>query len=86
MQPGQSKTVAYKQVSYHYNKDLDGKPMGRCNSLLILNQTIANDILKDFQNCNCNLQKLQSYKILNPTKIRVKKGKILNIEYFAKMH
>lgn len=28
VQPGQSKTVAYKQVSYHqYNKNLDGKPM-----------------------------------------------------------
>ncbi|XP_011870692.1 PREDICTED: uncharacterized protein LOC105563595 [Vollenhovia emeryi] len=26
VQPGQTKTVAYKQVSYHYNKDLDGKP------------------------------------------------------------
>ncbi|EZA56382.1 hypothetical protein DMN91_010104 [Ooceraea biroi] len=26
VQPGQSKTIAYKQVSYHYNKDLDGKP------------------------------------------------------------
>ncbi|KYM98177.1 PREDICTED: uncharacterized protein LOC108777788 [Cyphomyrmex costatus] len=25
VQPGQTKTVAYKQVSYHYNKDLDGK-------------------------------------------------------------
>ncbi|KMQ98157.1 proteoglycan 4-like isoform x2 protein [Lasius niger] len=25
VQPGQSKTVAYKQVSYQYNKDLDGK-------------------------------------------------------------
>lgn len=28
VQPGQTKTVAYKQVSYHYNKDLDGKPGG----------------------------------------------------------
>ncbi|XP_072754525.1 uncharacterized protein [Anoplolepis gracilipes] len=26
VQPGQSKTIAYKQVSYQYNKDLDGKP------------------------------------------------------------
>ncbi|KAL0121825.1 hypothetical protein PUN28_006943 [Cardiocondyla obscurior] len=26
VQPGQTKTVAYKQVMYHYNKDLDGKP------------------------------------------------------------
>lgn len=26
VQPGQTKTIAYKQVSYHYNKDLDGKP------------------------------------------------------------
>lgn len=25
VQPGQSKTIAYKQVSYQYNKDLDGK-------------------------------------------------------------
>ncbi|XP_018304854.1 DNA-directed RNA polymerase II subunit RPB1 [Mycetomoellerius zeteki] len=25
VQPGQTKTVAYKQVSYHFNKDLDGK-------------------------------------------------------------
>ncbi|XP_060822789.1 mucin-12 [Bombus pascuorum] len=27
VQPGQSKTVAYKQVSYQYNKSLDGKPI-----------------------------------------------------------
>ncbi|XP_012285688.1 uncharacterized protein LOC105702590 isoform X2 [Orussus abietinus] len=27
VQPGQSKTVAYKQVSYQYNKSLDGKPV-----------------------------------------------------------
>ncbi|XP_032664217.1 soluble scavenger receptor cysteine-rich domain-containing protein SSC5D [Odontomachus brunneus] len=26
VQPGQSKTIAYKQVSYQYNKNLDGKP------------------------------------------------------------
>lgn len=29
VQPGQTKTVAYKQVSYHYNKDLDGKDFGK---------------------------------------------------------
>ncbi|XP_076291662.1 uncharacterized protein LOC143214458 isoform X2 [Lasioglossum baleicum] len=28
VQPGQSKTIAYKQVSYQYNKSLDGKPVG----------------------------------------------------------
>ncbi|XP_043468439.1 mucin-5AC [Leptopilina heterotoma] len=33
VQPGQSKTVAYKQVSYHYNKDLDGKPMDSWDNL-----------------------------------------------------
>ncbi|KAG9428096.1 proteoglycan 4 isoform X1 [Apis mellifera carnica] len=27
VQPGQSKTIAYKQVSYQYNKTLDGKPI-----------------------------------------------------------
>lgn len=27
IQPGQSKTVAYKQVSYQYNKSVDGKPV-----------------------------------------------------------
>ncbi|XP_043595568.1 mucin-12 isoform X2 [Bombus pyrosoma] len=27
VQPGQSKTIAYKQVSYQYNKSLDGKPI-----------------------------------------------------------
>ncbi|XP_017888489.1 soluble scavenger receptor cysteine-rich domain-containing protein SSC5D [Ceratina calcarata] len=27
VQPGQSKTIAYKQVSYQYNKSLDGKPV-----------------------------------------------------------
>lgn len=27
VQPGQSKTVAYKQVSYQYNKSIDGKPV-----------------------------------------------------------
>ncbi|XP_076636610.1 uncharacterized protein LOC143349329 isoform X1 [Colletes latitarsis] len=27
VQPGQSKTIAYKQVSYQYNKNLDGKPI-----------------------------------------------------------
>ncbi|CAK9816474.1 hypothetical protein ANTQUA_LOCUS8966 [Anthophora quadrimaculata] len=27
VQPGQSKTIAYKQVSYEYNKSLDGKPI-----------------------------------------------------------
>lgn len=27
VQPGQSKTIAYKQVSYQYNKSVDGKPI-----------------------------------------------------------
>lgn len=29
VQPGQSKTIAYKQVSYQYNKSLDGKSIGK---------------------------------------------------------
>ncbi|XP_015590308.1 flocculation protein FLO11 [Cephus cinctus] len=36
VQPGQSKTVAYKQVSYQYNKSLDGKPIDERN----VNQSI----------------------------------------------
>jgi len=38
VQPGQSKTIAYKQVSYQYNKDLDGKPGEKIiNTCIMLN-------------------------------------------------
>lgn len=36
VQPGQSKTIAYKQVSYQYNKTLDGKPIGKSGYLIYL--------------------------------------------------
>lgn len=41
VQPGQSKTIAYKQVSYQYNKTLDGKPIGKISLLSSLNRNQA---------------------------------------------
>ncbi|KAG7207335.1 hypothetical protein KM043_009001 [Ampulex compressa] len=48
VQPGQSKTVAYKQVSYQYNKSLDGKPIDSWtvpdNALPITGPPLIDDI------------------------------------------
>ncbi|KAI4503694.1 hypothetical protein M0802_001097 [Mischocyttarus mexicanus] len=41
VQPGQSKTVAYKQVSYQYNKSIDGKPI---DSWGIADNAIMNNV------------------------------------------
>ncbi|XP_043491074.1 mucin-5AC [Polistes fuscatus] len=41
VQPGQSKTVAYKQVSYQYNKSIDGKPI---DSWAMADNAIMNNV------------------------------------------
>ncbi|XP_015183549.1 PREDICTED: mucin-5AC [Polistes dominula] len=41
VQPGQSKTVAYKQVSYQYNKSIDGKPV---DSWAMADNAIMNNV------------------------------------------
>ncbi|XP_029043031.1 proteoglycan 4 [Osmia bicornis bicornis] len=48
VQPGQSKTIAYKQVSYQYNKNLDGKPIDSWttpdNALTNVSSALIDDI------------------------------------------
>ncbi|XP_053974745.1 proteoglycan 4 isoform X1 [Hylaeus volcanicus] len=45
VQPGQSKTIAYKQVSYQYNKNLDGKPGG--DTWIAPDNTVSSSALID---------------------------------------
>lgn len=44
VQPGQSKTIAYKQVSYQYNKNLDSKPIDSWTTDSTLTNTMIDDI------------------------------------------